>query len=63
MDENGLETNLEFDSGFNTSLASIDPDYDERLIPLINNSIVEVYLVSGLDLAVSKLSRLIERDN
>lgn len=62
MDENGLETNLEFDSGFNTSLASIDPDYDERLIPLINNSIVEVYLVSGLDLAVSKLARLSDRD-
>ncbi|WP_296281986.1 DUF6036 family nucleotidyltransferase [uncultured Acinetobacter sp.] len=62
MDENGLETNLEFDSGFNTSLASIDPDYDERLIPLISNSIVEVYLVSGLDLAVSKLARLSDRD-
>lgn len=62
MDENGLETNLEFDRGFNTSLASIDPDYDERLIPLISNSIVEVYLVSGLDLAVSKLARLSDRD-
>ncbi|MEG0344796.1 MAG: DUF6036 family nucleotidyltransferase [Acinetobacter sp.] len=62
MDENGLETNLEFDSGFNTSLASIDPDYDERLIPLTRNSIVEVYLVSGLDLAVSKLARLSDRD-
>ena len=62
MDENGLETNLEFDRGFNTSLASIDPDYDERLIPLRSDRIVEVYLVSGLDLAVSKLARLSDRD-
>lgn len=34
LDHNNLETNLEFDSGFNTSLASIDPDYRERVIPL-----------------------------
>lgn len=62
IDENGLETNLEFDRGFNTSLASIDPDYDERLIPLISHRIVEVYLVSGLDLAVSKLAGLSDQD-
>lgn len=62
IDTNNLETNLEFDSGFNTSLASIDPDYDERVIPLVCDSIVEVYLVSGLDLAVSKLARLSDRD-
>ena len=62
LDDNNLETNLEFDSGFNTSLASIDPDYDERVIPLISDSIVEVYLVSGLDLAISKLARLSDRD-
>jgi hypothetical protein len=62
LDTNNLETNLEFDSGFNTSLASIDPDYDERVIALVYDSIVEVYLVSGLDLAVSKLARLSDRD-
>lgn len=62
MDDNNLETNLEFDSGFNTSLASIDPDYNERVIPLITDCIVEVYLVSGLDLAISKLARLSDRD-
>lgn len=62
LDENNLETNLEFDTGFNTSLASIDPDYEERVIPLISNCIVEVYLVSGLDLAISKLARLSDRD-
>ena len=62
LDTNNLETNLEFDSGFNTSLASIDPDYDERVIALAYDSIVEVYLVSGLDLAVSKLARLSDRD-
>ncbi|MGA6877731.1 MULTISPECIES: DUF6036 family nucleotidyltransferase [Acinetobacter] len=62
MDHNNLETNLEFDSGFNTSLASIDPDYRERVIPLTAESIVEVYLVSGVDLAVSKLARLSDRD-
>jgi hypothetical protein len=62
LDNNNLETNLEFDSGFNTSLASIDPDYEDRVIPLAYDSIVEVYLVSGLDLAVSKLARLSDRD-
>ena len=62
LDHNNLETNLEFDSGFNTSLASIDPDYRERVIPLTAESIVEVYLVSGVDLAVSKLARLSDRD-
>lgn len=62
LDDNNLETNLEFDRGFNTSLASVDPDYPERAIPLVANSIVEVYLVSGLDLAISKLARLSDRD-
>lgn len=62
IDENNLETNLEFDRGFNTSLASIDPDYIDRTIPLITDSIVEVYLVSALDLAISKLARLSDRD-
>ncbi|MEX5440443.1 DUF6036 family nucleotidyltransferase [Acinetobacter indicus] len=62
LDHNNLETNLEFDSGFNTSLASIDSDYRERVIPLTAESIVEVYLVSGVDLAVSKLARLSDRD-
>lgn len=62
IDDHNLKTNLEFDSGFNTSLASIDPDYQDRSIPLISNCTVEVYLVSGLDLAVSKLARLSEQD-
>ncbi len=62
LDDNNLETNLEFDRSFNTSLASVDPDYIERAIPLVANSIVEVYLVSGLDLAISKLARLSDRD-
>ncbi|RZG49069.1 DUF6036 family nucleotidyltransferase [Acinetobacter wuhouensis] len=62
IDENNLETNLEFDRGFNTALASIDPDYIDRTIPLITESIVEVYLVSALDLAISKLARLSDRD-
>jgi hypothetical protein len=62
LDNNDLETNLEFDSGFNTSLASIDPDYKDRVIPLVSESIVEVYIVSGVDLAVSKLARLSDRD-
>lgn len=62
LDDNNLETNLEFDRSFNTSLASVDPDYLERAIPLVANRIVEVYLVSGLDLAISKLARLSDRD-
>lgn len=62
LDDNNLETNLEFDRSFNTSLASVDPDYPERAIPLVANRIVEVYLVSGLDLAISKLARLSDRD-
>ena len=62
LDDNNLETNLEFDRSFNTSLASVDPDYPERAIPLVANRIVEVYLVSSLDLAISKLARLSDRD-
>ena len=62
LDNNDLETTLEFDRGFNTSLASIDPDYENRVIPLVYESIVEVYIVSCVDLAVSKLARLSDRD-
>ena len=62
IDHNHLETNLEFDRSFNTALASIDPDYIDRVIPLHTSSIVEVYLVSGVDLATSKLARLSDQD-
>ena len=54
MDDNNLETNLEFDSGFNTSLASIDPDYNERVIPLIADCIEGLEVINMSDIKFYK---------
>ena len=57
--ERGLRKSLFFDGNFDTSLASLDPDYEERAIFLhqTRSKLVSLFLVSAVDLAVSKLSR------
>lgn len=53
------ESSLNWDSNFNTGLPSLEPDYKDRAIPLVaGDSILHVFLVSAVDIAVSKLSRL-----
>ena len=60
QNEKGLTKSLFFDSNFDTSLASIDPSYEERALYLYTtqSKLVSLYLISAVDLAVSKLSRL-----
>lgn len=50
---------LIFDETFNYALAPMHEDYDHRAIPLEvdNDSSVWVYLISKVDLAISKLGR------
>ncbi len=62
-DENGLPSILELDTQFNTALASVSSDYKERAIPLTGREKpLHIYLVSAVDLAVSKLGRLASDD-
>ena len=44
-------------------LPSLGPDYKENAIPLVSeDSVLHIFLVSAVDIAVSKLSRLAEDD-
>ncbi|EJL6339771.1 hypothetical protein IG528_17555 [Vibrio cholerae] len=57
------ESTLDWDANFNIGLPSLSPDYKENAIPLVcGDSILHIYLVSAVDIAVSKLSRLAEDD-
>lgn len=57
------ESTLDWDVNFNIGLPSLGPDYKENAIPLVSGkSILHVFLVSAVDIAVSKLSRLAEDD-
>ncbi|MFB9867354.1 DUF6036 family nucleotidyltransferase [Vreelandella sulfidaeris] len=56
---------LELDTSFNTTLAPLHEDYEDRVIRLMNQSSVsnvEVYVASALDVAISKLGRFGDRD-
>lgn len=59
-DENGLPRSLDWDAGFSLSFAPIDPAYEERaiLIHTTQSRLISIYLVSAVDLAVSKIGRL-----
>lgn len=59
-DEKGLPKSLFFDGNFNTSIASLASGYEDRAILLrtTKSKLVSLYLVSPVDLAVSKLGRL-----
>ncbi|HFQ4920904.1 TPA: DUF6036 family nucleotidyltransferase [Vibrio vulnificus] len=57
------ESSLYLDGNFNTAIASMASDYKERSIPLVSGeNLLHVYLVSAVDVAVSKLSRLAADD-
>lgn len=59
-DEDGLPQSLVWDGGFSPSIASIAADYEERAIPIhiTKSKLVNIYLVSAVDIAVSKIGRL-----
>lgn len=64
-DEEGVTQMLELDTSFNTTLAPLHEDYEDRVIRLVTQSNapnVEVYVASALDVAISKLGRFGERD-
>lgn len=57
------ESTLDWDSNFSVGLPSLGPDYKENAIPLQSGEkILHIYLVSAVDIAVSKLSRLATDD-
>lgn len=58
-DEEGDYCMLDFDGNFNPTIAPIHPDYKERssLLHLTQSKLVSLYLVSAVDIAVSKLGR------
>ncbi|WP_038184303.1 DUF6036 family nucleotidyltransferase [Vibrio rhizosphaerae] len=57
------ESTLDWDANFNIGLPSLGPNYKENAIPLVHGDcILHIYLVSAVDIAVSKLSRLAEDD-
>ncbi|BBI49767.1 hypothetical protein HORIV_21880 [Vreelandella olivaria] len=56
---------LELDASFNTTLAPLHEDYEDRVIRLVTQSNVpnvEVYIASALDVAITKLGRFGDRD-
>ncbi|RDL42752.1 hypothetical protein DN730_18200 [Marinomonas piezotolerans] len=61
-DPNLGETMLVLDKNFNTSFPSLHPDYQENAILLQSNNVVDVYLLSAVDVAVSKLARYGQQD-
>ena len=58
-DEEGDYCMLDFDGNFNPTIAPIHPDYKERssLLHTTKLKLVSLYLVSAVDIAVSKLGR------
>ncbi|WP_445001260.1 DUF6036 family nucleotidyltransferase [Halomonas mongoliensis] len=64
-DEEGVTQMLELDGSFNTTLAPLHEDYEDRVIRLMTASEipnVEVYVASAIDVAISKLGRFGDRD-
>jgi hypothetical protein len=58
-DEEGDYCTVDFDGNFNPTIAPIHPDYKERssLLYTTKSKLVFLYLVSAVDIAVSKLGR------
>ena len=63
-DEDGLACALDFDGRFNITLPPLDPDYRERakMIHKTKSKSISLYLVSAVDIAVSKIHRLSPKD-
>ena len=55
---------LDFDGNFNPTITPIHPDYKERssLLHTTKSQLVSLYLVSAVDIAVSKLGRFVSID-
>jgi hypothetical protein len=66
-DEQGFPRSLDWDGAFQPSIAPIDPLYEDRatLIHTTQSGLIFIYLVSAVDIAVSKLGRLesVDRDD
>ena len=65
VDDRGVTQMLELDTSFNTTLAPLHEDYEDRVVRLVTQSNVpnvQVYVASALDVAISKLGRFGERD-
>lgn len=65
VDEAGIVQTLERDASFNTTLAPLHEDYEDRVVRLVAQSHaphVEVYVASAVDVAISKLGRFGDRD-
>lgn len=64
VDSDGEEKALTFDSTFSPVLGPLHEDYIVNAVPLSESgdSVIWVYLVSALDLAVSKLGRFADHD-
>jgi hypothetical protein len=58
-DEEGDYCTLDFDGNFNPTIAPVHPDYQDRSSHLYTteSKLVSLYLVSAVDIAVSKLGR------
>ncbi|MEO1673719.1 MAG: DUF6036 family nucleotidyltransferase [Cyanobacteria bacterium J06631_2] len=58
-DEDGDYCMLDFDGNFNPTIVPIHPDYKQRssLLHTTKSKLVSLYLVSAVDIAVSKLGR------
>ncbi len=59
-DEDGFPRSLDWDGGFSASIASIAAGYEERSMRIhtTKSKLVSIYLVSAVDIAVSKIGRL-----
>ena len=64
VDENGRPQQLTFDENFSSTLGMLHENYQEDAVPFFTEpgQSLWVYLVSPLDLAVSKLGRLAGHD-
>lgn len=63
-DDKGQEQQLTLDDTFTPTLGLLHEDYIERAVPLLESpeSLLWVYLVSPIDLALSKLVRFADHD-
>ncbi|MEH6578933.1 MAG: DUF6036 family nucleotidyltransferase [Amphritea sp.] len=63
-DSDGQEKSITVDPTFNSTFGLLHEDYEDDAIPLkaTEGTPLEVYLVSALDIAVSKLARMAEID-
>lgn len=64
FEQDGQDFSVVFDQQFNNSLCPIHEDYEDRAIPLPGQeeSALQVFIASPIDLAITKLGRFTDRD-